>query len=388
MRHFFKKKTIDVFPVLLFLIAFLTWRGAFYRISLYVAIPALIVVSFFRWGKTIISSKYWWPYFFLIIWIYLSSLLSDYRSMSYQRMIPIIASFLLSFSVYASALRGNNSIILYFSYCLFFVYLMLMSFADTGFVQDFDYTNEHDRESYTKMDANSYAYYSFFLIMSVRMLLVRRNKPFPKGLLLIIYVTLLVITIYIALFTAARQVMYLSIPLIFVFILYDFVRNGKQGGWLLFVVAAVVLVAVGLPIFSKYYNTSFLATRSEVSFAEDGRSRMMKVAMNLAFENPVFGVGLGVPITFSHNTYTHLASRCGFPALFLYVIILLRFIFTQFKSWRRTKDSTYFLYLVCGFFYLAGNLVYSYIDGPFMMAFLFILIGDSERYRRESLSLK
>ena len=383
-----KKHSINWFPVLLFLIAIVTWRGDYYRLSLYVAIPILIVVAFFRWGKNIFNSRYWWLFFLLIVWMLLSALVNDHRSTSFQRMIPVLASFLLSFSVYAIALKGDNAKVLYLSYCVFFFVLMYLSITKTGFIQDFDYSNERDRESHTLMDANEYAYYSFFLVISFRMFLECLNKSISKALLFIIYIILLVITVYVALLTAARQVMYLNIPLIFLFIYHDFVRGGNVGNKLLFFIAAIVVIAVGLPVFDKYYNNSFLATRSEVSFAEDTRSRMMENAMKIAIEHPLFGVGLGADITFSHNTYTHLASRCGLPALFLYVIILLRFIFTQFKRWKRAKDSTYFLYLVCGFFYLVGNFLYNYIDGPFMMAILFVLIGDSERYHKESLQLQ
>ena len=383
MKHFLKKYDIDLLPILLFLIAFLTFRGEYYRQSLYVVIPVLIVVSFFRWWKTIFNSRYWWPYFLLIIWMVLASYFSEYRSESFQRMIPMFAAFLLSFSTYAIAIKGDNAKILYLSYCLFFFLIMYMSFTVTGFVQDFDYADEHDRESNSRMDANSYAYYSLFLTMSARMILNRRNIHIPQVLLFIIYIILLIITFYVALFTAARQVMYINIPLILMLIYNDFIREGKTERKILFFAGAIALAVVILPIFTRYYNNSFLATRSEVSFAEDGRSRMMKNAMILAFDNPIFGVGFGAPITFSHNTYTHLASRCGFPALFLYVIILLRFVFTQFKRWRRTNDNTFFLYLICGFFYLVGNFLYSYIDGPFMMAFLFLLIADSENYLRK-----
>ena len=386
MRHFLKGYNFDYLPVLLYLVAIVTWRGPYYRLSLYVAIPLLIIVAFFRWNKEIISAKYWWLYLMLIIWIFLSSLFNDFQSASLRDMIPVVAAFLLSFSVYATSTKGDNAKILYLSYCLFFIVLMGMSIADTGFVQNFDYSDEHDRESYTKMDANSYAYYSFFLIMSVRMMLERRNKSFSKAWLFIIYIILFVISLYVALLTASRQVLYLNIPLLLLLVYSDYIRQGKKGSQVLFFALAIIIILVGLPIFSRYYSNSFLATRAQVSFAEDGRSRMMKNAMNIAFDHPLFGVGLGAPITFSHNTYTHLASRCGLPALLIYLTILLRAVSSFFRKWRRTKDSTYFLYFVCSLFFFIGNFLYSYIDGPFMMAVLFILLGDSKRYRKGSFS--
>lgn len=375
----------DWFLTMLFFIAFVLWRGSYYRISLYVLIPMLIVFSFFRFGKTILSSKYWLPYLLLIFWMLLSSLVNENQSDSMRRMIPVVASFLLSFSAYALALRGNNAKVLYMSYCVFFVVLMVSLFREGGVVADFDYGDESVRTQSLKMNANSYAYYSFFLIMSVRMLLEeKKNKPNMTGRVLV-YLVLIAIGCYTSLLTASRQVMYIEIPLVALFIYVDFIKSGEKTGRKMFYVVLLMLaVVMFLPVFMSYYEKSFLASRSQIGFNEDTRSRMIIQAFHLALENPLFGVGLGADITFSHCTYAHLASRCGLMAFVIYSYMLLKFIFIQWGRYLIKKDNTYLLFFFCGLFYALGNIVYSYIDGPFMMSMLFILAGDSERYYRET----
>lgn len=378
------KITIDWFPVLLFLISIITWRGGTYRFSLYLAIPVLIIYSFARFYRIIISSKYWWPYLLLIIWIFISSLVNDNRDVSLERMIPIVASFLLSFSVYATSSRKKNYHFLYFAYCAFFVVMFIQSYQTKGFVSEFDYANEIDRKSRMRLDANAYAYYSFFLIISARMMFESFNKSFKKLLRLMLYIILLIISWYVALFTASRQVLYLNIPIILMFVYIDFFKRQSIGGSLPYLMAILIVLITLVPLFFQYYSNSYLAYRSQTTFVEDSRYSLFVKAYDVFIENAFWGIGLGAPISFSHSTYFHLASRCGFPALLLYIVMLLKFIVPQIKRYRKTMNTTFLLYFICGLFYFIGNFLYSYIDEPFMMAILFILIGDSERYYKES----
>lgn len=386
-----RKYNIEWFPVLLFLMAFVLWRGAYYQVSLYIMIPLLVTYSFIRYFRKISHSRFWIPYLFMLLWVFLSSLINPYSEDSLIVMIPMLAAFLLAFSVYAIALRYDNSIFLYFAYFVFFIVLLTQNYQYSGgFTQDFNYANEIERRNAMKMDANEYAYYSFFLIISVRMILEGLGKAKYKAILLLMYFALIVVSVYVALFTASRQVLYMNTPLLAYLVYLDFIKREKKKGRkaLLFIIIIGILFAI-MPIFFYYFNNSFLAVRSEVSYEEDGRSSLLLDAMEIAFRHPLFGVGLGhperttingIPFYFSHCTYTHLASRCGLIAMFLYLFIVLKYIITQYKHYRLTKDTTFLLYFIFGFFYFIGNFLYNYSDGPFMMSILFILIGDSERY--------
>lgn len=386
----FIKYYIDWFPTLLFFMSFVLWRGNLYQISLYVLIPILVVLSFLKNNKTILSSIYFRPYLVLLLWALLSSLFNNYTEESLRQMIPMFASFLLSLSAYSIALKKKNSIILYFAYIAFFIVLMTQTFQQSGFVQDFDYTDESERTSTMKMNANDYAYYSFYLIIAVRMMYEWLGLKKNRILLLLIYLTLTVVVVYMALFTASRQVLYIELPLLAYLLYLDFFKSNKKGwskvGLLMLIIGIMIVI---IPVFYSYFDNSYLAVRSEVSFQEDNRSDLMLDAMEIALTHPLFGVGLGhplgtfvdcVPISFSHCTYTHIASRCGMLTLILYIYIGVKFLLTQYKHYRLYKDTTYLLFYIFGLFYFVGNFTYNYIDGPFMMAIIFILIGDSERY--------
>lgn len=386
----FKKYYIDWFPLLLFLMAFVLWRGSFYQVSLYLLIPILIVVTFSKNYRTITQCIYYRPYLLLLLWALLSSLINDYTADSLRKMIPIFASFLLSVSAYSIALKKNNSTFLYFAYFVFFVVIMMQTFQQSGFVQDFNYANEAEREETTKMNANEYAYYSFFLIIAVRMMLEWLGMTKTRYLLLLIYLVLTVVVVYVALLTASRQVLYIEIPLLAFLLYMDFFKNNKKGGTkVLFLIMIIGILLAMIPVFMFYFDNSYLAVRSEVSYQDDSRSTLLVEAMELAFMHPLFGIGLahpigvmvdGIPVYFSHCTYTHLASRCGLLSLILYLYIGIKYLSTQYKHYRLYKDTTYLLFFMFGVFYFIGNFLYNYIDGPFMMAILFILIGDSERY--------
>ena len=385
-----KKYYTDWFPVLLFLMAFVLWRGDLYQVSLYVLIPILIVFSFSNNYRTITQCKYYRPYLVLLLWALLSSLINDHTADSIRKMIPMFASFLLSISAYSIALKKNNSIFLYFAYFAFFIVLMSQTFQQSGFVQNFDYADEIEREGTTKMNANEYAYYSFFLIIAIRMMLEWLGMIKSKFLLLLIYLVLTVVVTYVALLTASRQVLYIEIPLLAFLLYVDFIKNNKKGGSkVVFMMLIIVALFAIIPVFMYYFDNSYLAVRSEVSYQEDNRSTLLVEAMEIAFFHPLFGLGLahpigvivdGIPVSFSHCTYTHLASRCGLLTSILYLYIAIKYLNTQYKHYRLYKDTIYLLYFVFGAFYFIGNFLYNYIDGPFMMAILFILIGDSERY--------
>ena len=386
----FVKYYIDWIPTLLFLMSFVLWRGNLYQVSLYVLIPILVVISFLKNHKTIFSSIYFRPYLVLLLWALLSSLFNNYTEKSMRQMIPMFASFLLSLSVYSIALKKNNPIILYLAYLAFFIVLMTQTFQQSGFVQDFDYIDESERSSTMKMNANDYAYYSFFLIIAVRMMLEWLRIKKTIILLSLVYLALTVVVFYTALFTASRQVLYIELPLLEYLLYLDIFKSDKKGwskiGLLMLIIGIMMFI---IPVFYSYFDNSYLAVRSEVGFQEDNRSDLMVDAMEIALTHPLFGVGLGhplgtivdgVPLSFSHCTYTHIASRCGLLTLILFLYIGVKFILTQYKYYRLYKDTTYLLFYIFGVFYFIGNFTYNYIDGPFMMAIIFILIGDSERY--------
>jgi hypothetical protein len=115
------------------------------------------------------------------------------------------------------------------------------------------------------------------------------------------------------------------------------------------------------------------ATGSAAQMSQYERTQLLKKSIRFAVTHPVFGTG---PATFpdalyfddvafgthtaalsTHNTYTQMASECGFPVFFLYLAALFGAIGTNFRIMKRTRNEPgaqgVFTMSVC----LLGNLV-------------------------------
>ena len=181
--------------------------------------------------------------------------------------------------------------------------------------------------------------------------------------------------------TASRQVMALEIPLLLYFFYFDFVREKENKVILLLII--VVIIAIS-PYILDMYGNSYLATRSEVGFQDDGRSNLIKKAIEQGFDNPLYGIGLSANTFYSHCTYTHILSRTGFPAFVVFLYMILDSIIVQWRRFRETKDVI-FLYYLGGLSIIGiGQFTYSYIQEPFMMAIMFAVVGLSDNmYSRD-----
>ena len=373
----YDKRANSYLPVLVFMFAALIWRTPYYVASLYVAIPLLIVYSFGFYRKYIFKSQYWPPYLIMIIWMFVSTAMSDTANDGYRCMIPITASFLLAFASYAIIRRNKHYWLIYVSYILLLVYLIYQNFIERGFVQSFDYSSEAERNSSMKLNANDYAYYTLFATMSLKLIFEFFGSKVCSFFKVITYISFAFLSFYVALFTASRQVLILQIPLLAFFFFYDFMwgKNGKIG--YLFVLLLLLIAVV--PSLNSIYSNSYLSVRSEVGYQDDVRSEILQKAFVQGLENPLFGLGIGADTFFSHCTYTHLFARCGLIAAICFLLILYKAAMIQLKRYKISGDKSFLLYFVLILFIVVGNFTYSYMQEPFMMTIMFVILGDSDR---------
>lgn len=365
------------FPLLLFMFAALVWRSPYYVFSLYVAIPILIVYCFYNYNRIILSTKYFRPYLFIIVWMLLSSIINPNSVESIRMMVPIIASFLLSMSSYAITYSNKNSRILYFSYVALFFYLMIVNIQSGGFTTDFDYANEIERRDNTVLNANVYAYYSLFAIISWRMYLQKVEKRVNTLVLAFIYLLSAGVSFYVAMMTASRQVLALQIPLLLFFFYIDFIKGRGQKKLVALLVIMVLIVV--FPMVMDLYDNSYLSQRSQIGFQEDNRWQLLSRAVEQGMDNPIFGLGIGANTFYSHCTYTHLLARSGFPVFVVFVVIMLKSLIEQCRRYLKTKNSSFLLYLGGLGVIAVGHFTYSYFQEPFMMAIMFAIIGCSDK---------
>ena len=370
------QKTINSYlPLILFLFAALVWRTSYYVISLYVAIPLLIIFCFNNYKSVIFKSKYFSLYLFIIIWMLCSSILNANMMESLRLMVPIIATFLVSMSVYAITRMNRNAPMLFLVYVLLFAMLMIMNVLSSGFTTDFDYSNELERRGNSVLNANEYAYYSLFAIIGWRIYFLIKNVSLNRFILLSLYLLSASVSFLVALMIASRQVLILQIPILLFFFYLDFVKGKRNKS---FAVILAIIIVIASPFVIHQYDNSYLATRSEVGFQEDARSDLIINAIDEGMANPILGIGLGANVHFSHSTYTHLLSRSGIPALIAFVLIIGKCIFEQWRRYIRLKQSRFLLYWGCLIIIAIGNFTYSYLSDPFLMPIMFAIIGCSE----------
>lgn len=382
MINIIRKWNIDFIPTLLFVFAAVMWRTQYSQLCLYVAIPAMIVYTFGFYKKSVFQCKYLKSYTIILALIVLSSMINGGGARVISMLVPIVATYLISLTLYGLTQNGNNTKMLCIAFMGLYVSIMYATLTGEAFVADFDYDNEAERRGNTILNANQYAYFSLFAIMATRILLGYKDKLWAIAKLGI-YFILVIAACYTALMTASRQVLLLEIPLIAYYFYHDFLKEGKGTYKTLFIVAVIVIILYGAPLFFQYYDNSYLSVRSEAAVNEDARSSLLISAILIGLENPLFGVGLDANISFSHCTYTHLFSRCGAICVFMYIYMIINAILVQRKRFKYTRDSYYQVISVCLIFFAIANLFYSYIDQPYMLPILFLTIGEADKHTKE-----
>lgn len=382
MFNVIRKWDIDYIPTLLFVFAAVMWRTQYYQLCLYVAIPAMIAYTFWFYKKSVFQCKYLKSYTIILALIVLSSMINGGGARAVSMLVPIVATYLISLTLYGLTQNGNNTKMLCIAFMGLYVSIMYATLTGEAFVADFDYDNETDRRGNTILNANQYAYFSLFAIMATRILLGYKDKLWAIAKLGI-YFILVIAACYTALMTASRQVLLLEIPLIAYYFYHDFLKEGKGTYKTLFIVAIIAIMVYGAPLFFQYYDNSYLSVRSETAVNEDARSSLMLTAIELGLNHPFLGVGLDANTSFSHCTYTHLFSRCGIICAFIYIFMIINAIMVQRKRYKCTRDSYYNILTISLCLFAVANLFYSYINQPYMLPILFLLVGEADKHTKE-----
>lgn len=381
-----KKQKVDFLPTMLFILSAIIWRTPYYVLGLYVFIPIVIGISFWKYNKYIISSKYWKPSIILLLWMFLSSVLSRNYSESMSAIIPCIAAVFLSLSVWALVSINDNSKLVEFAYIALFFSILYATVTGDFFTLDFNYANEAERRGNTQLNSNQYAYFSLFALIATRLIL-GKQKVKNSIIRILIYLGLGSITFFIALLTASRQVLLLGLPVLLYFLYYDFWLHGNNKVRIFSIALLIIIGVFCLPTILEVYNSSYLSTRVSANIQEDSRVFLLKTGLEQGLNHPILGLGLGADVIFSHCTYTHLMARCGMIAFLAYIYIILIALIEQFTRYKQTKDTYFKLYAFLIIIFTIANFFYSYINQPFMLSVLFVIIGDSDKTYRNIIGI-
>jgi O-antigen ligase len=121
--------------------------------------------------------------------------------------------------------------------------------------------------------------------------------------------------------------------------LYEFGIKGRRIHLLMLAGVTALLVVMAAPVFGLYPKVWIARMESTVlgniqysvdMGSREARTELMEISFKEMLAHPVVGVGPGNFGSFSgtwrvaHNTYTELGAEAGFPALFLFLLIMAK----------------------------------------------------------------
>lgn len=378
-----KKKEI-LCIILLYFAASVSLIDSLNPLALYGAIPLSFFLSF-SVGNSLKTNNYLKRLLVLILWVAVTYFSAVYVEEANTQMKNLLGVFVLSMTI--ANLSSDKRCVPW----LYGVFIILL-------IQAFVYANSHimiegfdtatDRLNDEKLNANTVAYYTFFVTFAIYEL---GNSFLIKNRVIANIFRLLFFAMYggsftVAILTGSRQVLMILIPLLVLLTFIRYIEGASLKRKLLFVLIAAVACVASIDPITKSYDNSYLKVRSETKVKDDVRALLLQDAIKVGCQHPIMGVGPGNYVRysfnrhFSHCTYTELFANTGIIGVLIYVSLLLMFITSQWKRFWKYRDKTYLVFLVCGLIYLFDNFFYVFYVDLWLIGFFILLTSHSETY--------
>ena len=357
------------------------------RLALYGALPLAFVLSFLK-VKTFKINQYSNCLFLLFSWIVVSYSWAVYKDYANTELHRVLGAFLVCFIMAVNARNRRMLPWLYLTYIA--LYLGAWNYASSHLMIDVSMMDsDADRLNDAKLNANTMAYYTFYVTFVLFVYGEILEKKFIRNISKIMFIAMIPISFFVALTTASRQVLIIQLPLIS-FLLY--IRYFKQQSITrkcIFVLAVLGVAAIALSKLVSLYENSYLAVRASTELQEDTRTLLMKDAYKVAMDNLPFGVGAGNYIAYSFNkhmshiSYIELFANQGIIGFLLYIYILVSFAKRQYKRYRVYNDRMLLLFLLFGFIFIVDNVFYVFYNDIWLISFFILVATHSETYYDE-----
>lgn len=347
-------------------------------IALYGAIPLAFILSFVNSQKGIAGNKSVIKLLILYVWIAVTVTTSIDIDLSMKQMKQILGVVLTIITI--TNLSTNKKTIpwLYGIYIIIFISIFI--YVKTH-IWSVAYDMGTSRIGDGLLNTNKIAYYTFFLTCSFFLLGTIKFKATINILFKWLFIAMIPASFMIALLTASRQVLVIQLPL-FLLLLYVRYFNGN-GTMARNIIIATIIAFIGVVFFAdqitEVYDNSYLKERSQTKIKKDGRSFLLKDAVDVGLENPFTGVGPGCFIKankyglYSHCSYTELFANDGIIAVILYCWCLFGFIKHAFQRYRQTHSKIFLVFAFIGLIYAFYNIFYVFYIDMWLMGF-FVLI--------------
>ncbi|MBQ8722166.1 MAG: O-antigen ligase family protein [Paludibacteraceae bacterium] len=373
----------DIFSYLCVLFAALVPFTEFYnKIALYLILPLAFLWCFFSY-KTIRKNYYIKMLVGLFVWVCVSYIISTDFDLANREMRQILGVFILT---YITASLASKPQLLPYLYCVYiFLLISAWIYAYDNILININFGEERLNDG--RLNANTLAYYTFFVTIAIFIL-----ADILKGKLVLffrlLFFAVILLSFFTAIYTGSRQVMVIQIPLIAILLWNRYLRGNFKS------IVILCLVVVGIIYFydnfgRDIYENSLLKKRNEIELKEDSRFELIVDALEAGSKSPIFGYGPGHAVTvtktkhFTHNTFLELFVNTGILGVILYLVMLIRFIFLQFKRYRKYGDRMYFTFLIFGLFFFLDQMFYVFYTGLWLMSFFILVATHAEVYYRK-----
>lgn len=378
-----KKKEI-LCIILLYFAASVSLIDSLNPLALYGAIPLSFLISL-SVGNSLKTNNYLKRLLVLILWVAATYFSAVYVEEANNQMKNLLGVFVLSMTI--ANLSSDKRCVPW----LYGVFIILL-------IQALVYANSHimiegfdtatDRLNDEKLNANTVAYYTFFVTFAIYELgnsFLIKNRVIAN-IFRLLFLAMYGVSFTVAILTGSRQVLIIQIPLLVLLTLIRYIEGASLKRKLLFVLIAAVACVASIDPITKSYDNSYLKVRSETKAKDDVRALLLQDAIKVGCQHPIMGVGPGNYVRysfnrhFSHCTYTELFANTGVIGALIYVSLLLMFITSQWKRFWKYRDKTYLVFLVCGLIYLFDNFFYVFYVDLWLIGFFILLASYSETY--------
>lgn len=378
-----KKKEI-LCIILLYFAASVSLIDSLNPLALYGAIPLSFLISL-SVGNSLKTNNYLKRLLVLILWVAATYFSAVYVEEANNQMKNLLGVFVLSMTI--ANLSSDKRCVPW----LYGVFIILL-------IQALVYANSHimiegfdtatDRLNDEKLNANTVAYYTFFVTFAIYELgnsFLIKNRVIAN-IFRLLFLAMYGVSFTVAILTGSRQVLIIQIPLLALLTFIRYIEGASLKRKLLFVLIAAVACVASIDPITKSYDNSYLKVRSETKVKDDVRALLLQDAIKVGCQHPIMGVGPGNYVRysfnrhFSHCTYTELFANTGVIGTLIYVSLLLMFITSQWKRFWKYRDKTYLVFLVCGLIYLFDNFFYVFYVDLWLIGFFILLASHSETY--------
>ncbi|MBP3496369.1 MAG: O-antigen ligase family protein [Alistipes sp.] len=350
-------------------------------LGLYVMLPIAFVLSIFQQGlgKTNVYLKILVA---LILWICFACLWAEYIEDAFNQLKQLLGTLILAVIFTTAAKKEDNIPYLYVGYIVLMISALM--YADREILNEID--TDIERLNDEKLNANTLAYYLFYVTFAIYELGRMSKLRFLKITWDILFILLIPLTFFISLLTASRQVLIIQIPLFAILLYLRYVRNKKMFHKIVFLAIAVASIFISLPNIERSYNESILKTRNELDVSDDIRVTLSADAIKVGFDYFPLGVGPGNYVHysfsghFSHNNYLELFATVGIVGVVIYLSMIWIFLKRQWKRYRRFRDQQYLLFFIFGLVYAVDGFFYVFYPHLWLMGAFMLVAAHSETY--------